>query len=179
VLLDDSVISKIPIVSWAVTANEVAGAFRKARFHKNVGAFLKAVAETPPGDLGELTDRLQADDAVAQEFADVTLSVLLEAAKPVKAEVLGNLTVALARRQITKDEYSDLALIVEAASVPSLLALERYLGQPQKPGSQRPKEEPLLLSMGVASRYGTGFQISDQGRELYELGFKKNLKKSD
>jgi len=175
VLLDDSVASKIPVVSWAVAAHEVVGAFRKARLRKNVGVFLSRVMEAPTADLGALTDRLRADDAFAEEFADVTLSVLLEAARPVKAEVLGNLTVALAERQITRDTYSELALIVEAASIPSLHALEHYFDQsyPQ----QTPKEEPLLLSMGVARRYGNAFLVSEEGQRLYEIGFGKQIKR--
>ena len=84
------------------------------------------------------------------------MSVLLEGAKPVKAEVLGNLTPALAKQELTKEQYSELALLIEAASVPSVLALERHLDQNQPNASTRDStNERLLFAMGVASRYGT------------------------
>jgi len=175
ILLEDSVAAKIPIVSWAVAAREAVGAYRRAKLQKNVKAFLERVAEASPADMEGLIGRLRSDDSFADDFCDVTLSVLLEAARPIKAEVLGNLTLALAGGHLTKDEYSQLALILEAASVPALQALETYLDAPSKVSVER-DVEPLLLGMGVARRYGTAFSISKHGRQIYELGFRKELK---
>jgi hypothetical protein len=123
---------------------------------------------------------MRSDPAFAEEFTDATLSVLLDATRPIKAEVLGNLTAAFAEGKIeSKRWFLDLVFIVDAASIPSLLALETYVDRVLEKGRENtPHEEPLLLAMGVAWRLGTeGFRLSEHGKSLYEMGFKKILSK--
>ena len=180
VVFDEKVGTKIPIFSWALAAGELFSTFRKERLRKNVKAYLGATGEASEENRRRISDEMRSDPAFAEEFTDATLSVLLDATRPIKAEVLGNLTAAFAEGKIeSKRWFLDLVFIVDAASIPSLLALETYVDRVLEKGRENtPHEEPLLLAMGVAWRLGTeGFRLSEHGKSLYEMGFKKILSK--
>ena len=180
IVLDDSVGGKVPILKWAVAAKEAVGAFQRERLKRNVMAYLAAFdGGASPEERERLVSELRTSDSFNEDFTDTVVAVLLDAAKPLKAQVLGYLTASLAAGALSKDDFRQLALIIEAASVPSLLALESHLDRrPVTVQLMSVAEEPLLLAMGVAWRYGSAFKVSLLGQQLYTHGFKKALKPS-
>src|SRR5205814_233357 len=118
------------------------------------------------------------DDAERRwEIEDTTLQILIEAEKPIKAEILGRLLLAVKDKKLSPAHFDTLSLMLINASVPALNALPRFYeasgGVDFIHGQNLGSFEPLLLSIGVAFRNGTKFQMDECGRDLFNLGFLK------
>ena len=174
-IVDSDALGHIPVISWFVQARNVVETYQIKKLQKNVRAFLEAASVLDETKLNSLNEQLCSDAKFAEEFTDTTIQILFESEKPIKAAILGHLIGALANRAISKDEFDSLSLIVLSGSVTALKSFEAFCA---KTGyavthQNRGPEEPLLLSLGVASRYGTGLTISDLGKKLYDHGFTK------
>jgi hypothetical protein len=173
--LDTSgLLNKVPIVSVATTTLEVRDAFARARLKRNCMAFMKAVAEADRQSLTSIVERLQTGEEFAEDFSDTLMVLLLEAQKPIKCAVVGRLVLALANQKISEEDFSTLAEIIHACTVPALKALPAFFEQsgkrPYSRGYQAPGEG-LLLSLGIAYRFGNVFRIDDRGQTLFTHGF--------
>ncbi len=84
------------------------------------------------------------------EASETIFEIIIESQKPIKAEILGNLTYFLAKSNIRLEDYNNLLLIVQNASVTALRALPKFLesngGKTSKLANGGVAEEPLLLS---------------------------------
>ena len=68
-----------------------------------------------------------------------------------------------ANYHIMMEEDCTLALIIQSSSIPALKSIGTFM-------KSRVKEELLLLSLGIASRFGTGLSLDDNGKKLAEFG---------
>jgi hypothetical protein len=174
--LDSSkVLNDVPVVSLAVKVLNVKDAFAQARLKRNCMAFMTAVAEGNTRSLQQLAEKLEANREFADDFSDTLIALLLEAQKPIKCEIVGRLVLALAQCELTEQEFAKLAEIIQACTVPALKALPVFFGKtagkPFLSGAGEVAEEPSLLSLGIACRFGTMFRIDISGQNLYRHGF--------
>jgi hypothetical protein len=174
-ITNDETLKQIPVISWIIQANVIKNAYQLKRLQRNVKAFLLAAKNADSSKLQKLLEKLSLDNKYAEEFTDTTLSILIEGEKPIKAQILGNLIISLAKEEITKDEFDTMSLIVLSASVPAINALSAFFKKNKDLShthNSKVEEEPLLLSMGICSRNGTLFKISELGEKLYIFGIK-------
>ncbi|MFD2520368.1 hypothetical protein [Emticicia soli] len=169
---ESQILDNIPIVSWAVGALKIKDNYQMYRLRRNCYDFLKAFKDSDDMLLQKYRERIEENSEWAEEFFDTTLAILLEAEKPLKAYMLGKLIVAGSKGLVTHQEFEELSLIIQYGSIPALKALKIYFdsGEPIKNYSDG-KLEPLLFSLGVAWRYGSGFNVSELGKKLYAVCF--------
>jgi hypothetical protein len=136
--------------------------------------FVRAVQDADQNKMKDFFDKFETDQKYANEFSDTALSVLIEATKPIKAFLVGKLVKAASLGFITIKELDFLSQIIQVASVPALMALPSFfVSTGGKSSLNRPHipEEPLLLSIGLASRHGNLFTLSEYGEKLFQFGF--------
>jgi hypothetical protein len=104
------------------------------------------------------------------------LQILIEGEKPIKAEILGRLLLAAANGELSLEKFDTLSLMLISASVPALDALPKFYeashGDNAIHGHNLGSFEPLLVSIGVAFRYGTEFRMDECGRDMFRFGFR-------
>ncbi|MCW7536734.1 hypothetical protein OOT46_02550 [Aquabacterium sp. A7-Y] len=171
-VFNEAVLGEIPIVKTAVSVLKVSDTIQKQRLMRNCIAFLHACKDSEEEKRAKLWKRLWSEDK-AVDFADTILLVLMDSEKPFKAGVVGKLMAALARGDITYEQCDALIHIVYRASIPALQALP--VACQRSGGKTRLDDdfssEGLLLSMGIAYRFGTALRLSPLGALLYRHGF--------
>ncbi|MCY1266023.1 hypothetical protein D9M68_441330 [compost metagenome] len=169
---DSKVLDEIPFIGTGVKILKAKDRFVEHRFRRNCIALLEACSAANHSERERLWSKLSASEDVLADFTDTLLLITADSSKPYKATIVGNLIAALCKEQISYGEYDALVHIVHAASIPALKAVESYFKKGAKSQGASIDEEPLLLSLGVANRFGTGFRVSDLGHRLYKLGMK-------
>ncbi|PZP54860.1 MAG: hypothetical protein DI586_08610 [Micavibrio aeruginosavorus] len=172
---DNDFLDKIPVVSWAIKGLKIKDIYQKRKLERNAFAFLMALGACNSNKLDEFKDFLNAQLEQRDEFIDTTMSILLEGEKPIKASLYGKLLAARIRNLLSHEEFEIIAMIIYAASVPALNAIKSYFrrtnGKPYITHAGAVEEEPLLMSLGVASRFGNGFRVDERGQNFYRYCF--------
>lgn len=185
-VVDSELFKKVPVVSAVIAFTGFCDAVMSVKLSRNVAAFLRAAdSGSTPEELEGLHEKVMGDPRFRDEVPDTVVQLLLDSHKPVKAEIVGRLFAAVAVRKLSVDDFNTLCLMVLAASLPALDALQRFcdgLGGFTLPddsmsfGVFRPvPEEPLLLGLGVVSRDRTGLNVSVLGQKLYVFGFENDF----
>lgn len=178
-VLDSDVLSHVPVISVAIKSLKIKDEFVFQRLKRNCRAFLDAVKDADRQKIEEMRLKLEETPEELEEFADTTMSVLLEGQKPVKSTLVGRLIVSLAEERISLEEFQALSQLIQAGAVPAILSLRDFFaateGLPYRRGLGQPAEEPLLLSLGFGYRSGDMFRISELGQILYKHGFGGSL----
>lgn len=145
------------------------------RLKKNCYAFIEATKEAEYEKIEEMRLLLENKPDLLDDFTDTIMSILIEGHKPIKAYLVGKLAIALSVGEITLEEFQVLSQVIQTASAPALISLQSFMdgnnGKLYTTGHSLIKEEPLITSIGLASRYGNAFRISDFGHKLYLYGF--------
>lgn len=172
---DSKILEKFPIISIGVKTLNFISTYHQHLYTRNCIALLQALKSGDQVRTEKLWSKLSENPDKIQDFVDTLLLVVVDSSKPVKAAVVGHLIVALSKEQITYLEYDALVHLVHDASITALAALPIFFegnqGLSYINGIARTPEEPLLLSLGVASRFGNNFRVSDLGKLLYQYGF--------
>jgi hypothetical protein len=171
------ILDKVPFASYIVKAFSLKESFHLYRLERNCHAFMAALQEGDTSELSETLRQIRDDPKLRWEIEDTTLQILIEGEKPIKAEILGRLLLAVKDNKLSVTQFNTLSLMLINASVPALYALPRFYEASQGDnaihGQNLGSFEPLLLSMGVAFRNGTKFQMDECGRDLFYFGFPK------
>lgn len=174
-ITDGGALEEVPIFSTAVKLLNVKDIFVQQRLQRNCQAFLHAVEGADLKNIEVLRHRLESDPEYMSDFVDTIISVMMEGQKPLKAELIGRLVIALSNGSISFDEFQSISQIVQVAATPALVALKGFLdrkaGVTHQSGGGAVPEEPLIMSIGLAYRSGTMFRVSDLGVKLYQFGF--------
>lgn len=172
----------IPFVSAVTGIIGVCDALMAFRLRRNIQTFLRECADATPEKLEDLYEKVVGDPRYRDDVPDTIMQVLLDSHKPLKAQIVGSLFAALAEKRLTEEEFNELALIVLNASIPALLSLPAFFkevsGYSYSNSQKILSSEPLLNSLGVASRHGNMFRISNLGEQLYEHGFRGRIHRS-
>jgi hypothetical protein len=172
-----NILEKVPFVSFIVNAFALKENFHLWRLERNCRAFMAALQEGDTANLSEFLRDISNDAKRRWELEDTTLQILIESEKPIKAEILGRLLLAVKDKKLPPEKFETLSLMLINASVPAINALptfyERSGGRDFMHGQNLGSFEPLLVSMGVAFRNGDKFQIDECGRDMFQLGFLK------
>ncbi|WP_122447733.1 hypothetical protein [Pseudomonas viridiflava] len=170
---DLEVLSEIPLVGTGLKVLQARDTFMEQRFRRNCIALLDACQKVDVQARAEAMEKLSADPKRFEDFADTLLLIATESEKPFKAALVGRLLAEMMRGQLNYESYDDLVHIVHLASIPALKSLISFFGRSQGfhfLDTGNPMEEPLLLSIGIASRDGSKLTISPQGVLLYKFG---------
>jgi len=174
---ESNILEKVPFASFIVEAFSLKESFHLWRLERNCRAFMAALREGDTSDLSDALRHIRDDPKARWEIEDTTLQILIEGEKPIKAEVLGRLLLAVKDNRLSVTQFDTLSLMLINASVPALYALPRFYkaskGGDAIQGQNLGSFEPLLISMGVAFRNGTKFQMDECGRDLFNFGFLK------
>jgi len=185
--IDSDVLRKVPVVSAVIAVTGFCDAMMSVKLSRNVAAFLRAADKGASHKaLETLYEKVMGDPRFRDDVPDTIVQLLLDSHKPVKAEIVGRLFAAVAAQRLSVDDFNTLCLLVLAASIPALHALDSLctgLGNFTLHDdsifshglSRLVEEEPLLLGLGVASRDRTGLHISVLGQKLYVLGFENDF----
>ena len=164
-------------IGWMFKLFDIASAYKANRFQRNVIAFLSESDQLTEGQLNEFYRKLQADENFSEKFAETTFLIWEESATPLKAKVTGKLAYHLAIADIINSQYLKYSLLVHSSSIPAIESLRTYLqsndGNPNTMQHQF-NEEALLFSAGFGTRYGSGFSLSEDAKNIakYGLGVK-------
>lgn len=173
--VDNEAWGNVPLVDHAVRLLRIRDVYQKNKLKRNYAAFVQAASRMDFAETQSLLGKFRSNESLSEEVAETIFDVIVGAQKPVKAEVLGNFAVALARGDLTLDDYNTLALMVHSCSVSALLALPEFLNNNggklhcSRPGPVA--DEGLLFSLGVGTRHGNMFRIDERGRQLAQHGF--------
>lgn len=174
-LTDSEAVEQIPVFSAAVKILNIRDIFMQQRLERNCRSFLAAVEGADLDKVEEMRLRLESDPDYLGDFTDTVMSVLIEGQKPIKGQLIGKLVMALSTEAITLEEFQSLSQIVQAALAPALTALKVFIdrngGKLYLSGHGLIQEEPLLISIGLGSRFGNMFRVSELGGKLYVHGF--------
>jgi hypothetical protein len=174
---ESNILEKVPFASFIVKAFSLKEGFHLWRLERNCRAFMAALREGDTSNLSDALRKITDDPKLRWEIEDTTLQILIESEKPIKAEILGRLLLAVKDNKLSAPQFDTLSLMLINASVPALYALPRFYeasqGRDAIQGQNLGSFEPLLLSMGVAFRNGTKFQMDECGRDLFHLGLLK------
>ncbi len=176
---DVKLLEKVPFVSYIAKAFALKDEFHRQRLARNCQAFMDAARE---GNLTNLAGRLRErvnDPKRLWELEDTTLHLLIEAEQPMTAEILGRLLRALADGRLSFEQFDSLSLLLISASVPALRAIPTFFknsGEKTMLHGDTRDFEPLLLSLGVASRYGSKLEVNELGQLLNPIGFSCSAK---
>ncbi|ARR51892.1 hypothetical protein ETN89_20540 (plasmid) [Photobacterium damselae subsp. damselae] len=178
-VIDNEFWENVPIVEHAIKLLNIRNLYYKNRLKRNYAAFILSVGTMNDAEINKYSEILFSSGDLGIESAETIFEIISESEKPIKAELLGNLSVSLSRQQISLEDYNTILLVIQSASVAALRALQAFLNanglSRYKSGYGRIKEEGLLLSLGVATRYGNMFRINDIGILLATHGLKLNV----
>ncbi|KPL99883.1 hypothetical protein [Vibrio splendidus] len=165
-------LAELPFVSTAVQLKNATDAYQIAKLKRNYAAFLKGPSEgVSTEEATQFTDKVFADNEKAQEAAETIFDIITESERPYKAEILGNLTVAFAKENISLEEYTELMHITRSATMPALRSINGFIefsnGKvSHNSGIQQYEREGLLFSIGVFERQGTRGGLNSLGEML-------------
>lgn len=171
---DSEVLERVPIVSWGVKMLQIRDIFQRNRFVKNCSAFVEALKKDE-----EIEARLKVffekNSLETNDVLDTTQMILVESEKPLKVEMFARLLRNRVSGQIGAEEFRKIALMIYAASIPALESIPAFFNRNgglfnQNNGSV--PEEPLLLSLGVAARYGSNFRVDEIGQKIFDICFR-------
>jgi hypothetical protein len=176
---ENNILERVPFASFIVQAFSLKESFHLRRLERNCHAFMAALREGDTTELSETLRKIKDDPKLRWEIEDTTLQILIESEKPIKAEILGRLLLAVKDDKLSVAQFDTLSLMLINASVPALYALPRFYeaseGGDAIHGQNLGSFEPLLISMGVAFRNGSKFQMDECGRDLFRYGFLKRV----
>lgn len=175
-LLDAGTFNSIPIISNGVEFLQARDKLQELRFRRNCEVILKACTDVDLEKRQATIRKISSNPKLFEDFADTFMQIACDSSKPFKAQVVGNLMAKMLEDELTYETYDELVHIVHSATLTALKALKVYgdesEGDLNKNPHSQPKQEPLLLSLGIATRFGTAFRISKHGQLLYSYGLK-------
>ncbi len=112
---DNEVIQEVPVIKYIASANNIHEIYKARKLKRNVITFLENIKES---DI-----EVELEEENVEEFIDTLSTILIESEKPLKAQIVGSLTRAFAKRVFSFEAYNNFCLIVHSASVPALYNL--------------------------------------------------------
>lgn len=179
-VLDDGVLKDLPLVNWIAKANSIHQTYVLKKLYRNAQAFLAAIESGDPDTVEKVSQKLDQDSKFAARFGEVCAAVMIESLMPLKAEILGRLVVALGSGALSKEQYDRVSLVVHSAPHLSLeLFPEFWKRSDNRAGytthSNLDGMEGYIMATGVASRHGNMLRMSEDGKALWQFGYKGSL----
>lgn len=173
--VDNELWENVPIVEHATKLLNIHDIYKKNKLKRNYAAFIEAVGKMDEEEIASFSKILFSNDDVAEETAETIFEIIVESEKPLKARLIGRLSLALAKQELGLKEYNTIALIIQSSSIAALMALPLFLASNNnschKSGIGSIPEEGLLFSLGIAKRHGNMFRIDETGQLLAIHGY--------
>ena len=173
--VDDEAWESVPLVDQAIKLLTIKDIYKKNKLKRNYQSFIEAVKIMDKNEIDKYFNILNENGSLlSEEVTETIFDIITESEKPLKTKILGNLSVALSRCEINLDDYYTLALIIQVGSIPALNAILSFMEESNFKGhinsAGNIDEEGLLVSLGIALRFGTGFRLDKRGMKLAEFG---------
>lgn len=183
-LIGSDVLDDIPVISSIKALFDAKDKFSIVKIKRNYSQLVSSTQGMDQNAVKYLISTLTAGTEKADEAAETILDIISNSERPLKAEILGNLIMALSSKQIEIDDFNTLLHILRASSIPAIRALKTFLEEnDNKSGIQDAmggnKQESLLMSIGAIKRHGTALHLSEWGAALAFYGLRiavKNFK---
>lgn len=175
IFIESEALAEVPFVEYAFSVKRAIDKYQVAKVTRNYANFIKSASQLNELEAINFTNEIFANTDKAEEASETIFDILTEAERPLKAEILGNLCVHFAKKNISLDDFNTLTQVMRSASLPALRAITSFLennqNKPYKNGMGRNDYEALLQSIGVAVRNGTSFRLDNWGIMLAYYGF--------
>jgi len=172
---DNELWENVPIVEHATKLLNIRDVYKKNRMKRNYAAFIDSVGRMNDQEIAAYSEILFSGDEIASETAETIFEIVAESEKPLKAKLIGKLSVALSKRELRLEDYNTIALLIQSASIAALRAVPSFLSSNNSSCHQSSPsgipEEGLLFSLGIAMRHGNMFRIDKTGQLLARHGF--------
>lgn len=109
---DSEIIQEIPVIKYIASINNISEAYQSRKLHKNVLSFLEAVRDKD--------QEVEVEEENLDEFIDTLSLILIESEKPIKTQIIGNLTRAYGQKVFNFTTFNHLCLLVHSSSIPAL-----------------------------------------------------------
>jgi hypothetical protein len=173
--LESEALAEVPFVEYAFSIKNAKDKYQIAKVTRNYANFVKSASQLNDVEAIHFTNEIFADSEKAEEASETIFDIITEAERPLKAEVLGNLCVHFAKKNISLDEFNTLTQLMRFASLPALRAVKLFLESnqnlPYHNSLMRNEYEAQLQSIGVAIRNGNAFRLDTFGMMLAYYGF--------
>jgi hypothetical protein len=174
------IIREIPVVKTAVVVFRTGLAIRERHFVHKLLTFLKEfhAGSTENEKNREFRERIKSDPAYRDRVVSHLLVIIDRYVTAEKAQILGNLFRAHADGDIDWEDFVSLSIVLDVLQPSSYKFLSQMAAY--KPhaftyhGGDRAEEAPLFAA-GIATRHGTKFSVTRQGKMLYQFGIKPTL----
>jgi len=170
---DTEIFEKVPFLGIIVKGMAFVDAAMKYKLARNVAAFLNVARSGDPEAMQRAFQKVYGDPRNREDVADTVMQVLTDAQKPLKAEMVGRMFVAVGMDQLRVEDFNIMSLIILQASVPALIALHEFgkIAAPNGTYAFRFPHQELLVGLGVAISTRGGTSLTTLGHKMAVFGF--------
>lgn len=171
------------VFSTAENILDINDVWKRVKLERNLRAYLEGLKEGDSEKIKSTIDRIQ-KGARADDFVILLLDVIATSVRPLKAELLSGLLTAFSNDEIDDQFYEECSLLISESSSLSLMSLKDFYASTDGDSVWKGRladahhTEPMLNSLGVASRHGSQLRISSLGEAIYKYGFRGQVNNS-
>lgn len=185
--IESEALKEIPLVKSAVGIIKAGISINQFFFAKKLLSFIQEFNSKTldPAKREKFQDRILKDHKFRKKVTEQTMVFIDRHIVITKTQVLAQLFSSFVEDKISFDQYVSLSLSLEKVHPDSFnflkeLSETNFEVSQDKKGDKKFDEQALLLSSGIAretSAWSHGFIVSEDGKQLYELGIKPIMKK--
>lgn len=186
-LIENEALKEIPLVKSVVGVIKAGISINQFFFAKKLLSFIQEFNSKTldPAKREKFQDRILKDHKFRKKVAEQTMVFIDRHIVITKTQVLAQLFSSFVENKISFDQYVSLSISLEKVHPDSFnflkeLSETNFEVSQDKKGDKKFDEQALLLSSGIAretSAWSHGFIVSEDGKQLYELGIKPIMKK--
>lgn len=185
IFIESEALSEVPFVEYAFSIKNTVDKYQVAKVKRNYANFIKSASTLNSEEALYFTDQIFANTEQAEEAAETIFEIITSAERPIKAEILGRLSVNFAKGKIDLNEFNSLMHITCAATVPALRAMQGLMNlysNQIRTYYQRSKPYIAQLSsigLAISSGKSNGWELTELGIQLASYGFGLTLYQPD
>jgi hypothetical protein len=172
-LSSSELLKEVPVVKTAIALFKTGVAIREWHFVQKILAFLRELhSDAPESEQARaFREQIDHDPSLRQKVTEHLLVVIDRLLDTEKTKILARLFRAHANDDLTWDQFIDLSIVLDSLRRESQTFLKELAatGTFGYQGNDRPGEAALFAA-GIATRFGTKFTVTEQGRLLYTYG---------
>jgi len=164
-----NIFNDVPIAKDAIGLLQIKDKLMQHKLKRNAFIFLKEIHAGKIDSVNRFEKMMRHEKKKAYEFADTTLSILVSDQRGIKSQAIAKLILSLGEGDITINEFDDMLLIIEAASIPAIKALICLdITKEIRLQEAASNQESLISTLGVGVRFGTQYSFNEFGKKLHK-----------
>lgn len=173
VLSSSELFKEVPVVKTAIAFFKTGIAIREWHFIKKILAFLKELHSdaSESEEARAFHEHIDNDPSFRRKVTEHLLVIIDRLLDSEKTKILARLFYAHVHKNLTWDQFVDLSVVLDSLRRESQAFLKEIAdtGNFYYHGGDRPGEAALFAA-GIATRHGTKFTVTEEGRLLYNYG---------